>query len=396
MENPLKKAYEERAEAKKAEATVNPLAEMKEASENLYLKKPSVEFDLPEGTIIAEPIGGDLVGAIDFFQDTEDDIDAFEERAWKKGSGFKAPKHPMIEEYLEGIGMGFYLFAGESNMGKTAAMTSLLYDIGTCEENNCLALLITIDDTKDEVIPRIVAQDMHIPISAVGKPQRYQDEIEAGHPDSILYEEYLEKRKEGLDKLKANKDRFKVVDALKEQTKNLRYSEGIEAYIEKLMLYLKTVDPERKLIVGIDSLNDVSHLEKNYDPKERNEKTAKWAKGLAKKFDMPVFGTTHLRKVNGNRRPTTDDLKDTVEYHYESSVMFLVYNDVSKNKEAANVSYNNANREGLSPVIELDWAKNKNSSYKGRTYYYFVPEESRLSEAKQDAKRSFDAIVYEQ
>ena len=147
--------------------------------------------------------------------------------------------------------------------------------------------------------------------------------------------------------------------------------------------------------MGIDSLNDVQHMGKSLEAKERNEKTAKWSKGLAKRFDIPVFGTTHLRKLNGNRRPTTEDLKDTVEYQYESSVLFLVYNDVSKNKEAAGVFYTDTEIEGRRPIIELDWAKNKKSSYKGRTYSFFVPDQSRLQEVDAETKRSYDTIILE-
>jgi len=32
------------------------------------------------------------------------------------------------------------------------------------------------------------------------------------------------------------------------------------------------------------------------------------------------------------------------------------------------------------PVIELDWAKNKKSSYKGISYYHFTTEYSKLTE----------------
>lgn len=365
-------------------------------NENLFATKPQLNFEIQEGAIIEDAEDSDeLIGNIDFFKESDDDLDSFEERAWKKGAGYKLPNFPEVEERLEGLESGLYIFAGESNMGKTAAMMAMLYDVGMCEENNVLALLITIDDTKDEVLPRVIAAEQRIPISAVGKPSRYVEEINNGSPDTLKFEEYLEKRKKGIQLLKDKKNMFKVVDALKDETKNLRYAEGIEEYIRKLVLYLKAVDPERKLVVGIDSLNDVQHMGKSLEAKERNEKTAKWSKGLAKRFDIPVFGTTHLRKLNGNRRPTTEDLKDTVEYQYESSVLFLVYNDVSKNKEAAGVFYTDTEIEGRRPIIELDWAKNKKSSYKGRTYSFFVPDQSRLQEVDAETKRSYDTIILE-
>lgn len=72
----------------------------------------------------------------------------------------------------------------------------------------------------------------------------------------------------------------------------------------------------------------------------------------------------------------------------------MIHNDVSKNKNVANVFYQEPGDSTKLPVLEIDWAKNKKSSYKGRTYCTFTPEFSRAVECTEDQKLRFDAIVY--
>lgn len=337
-----------------------------------------------------------LVTMIDFFETTDDEIDTFDEEAWAKGEGYKIPGYPQMEEKLEGLESGLYLFAGESNGGKSALMMNLLYNIATCDDNNLFGIYFTLDDSRREVIPRIVAMEQQIPIGVVSKPQRFKNKIDNGEEGASVYQTFLDKRSVGMQNLKDVKDKFKIVDPNSEATKNLKYAEGIREYIQNVLIYLKANAPEKKIIVAIDALNDIRFKYKKISSTpELNSEIARFAKDLSVEFDIPVFGSTHLRKLNINRRPTLDDLKESTEYVYEASVVMLVHNDVSKNKEAANVYYNQKDVEGKRPVVETDWAKNKKSSFKGRTYNLFVPECSLLQEADKDTMKRFDTLVYE-
>lgn len=327
----------------------------------------------------------------DFFETTEAELEEFESYTWNKGEGYKIPSFPEIEKRLEGLEAGMYLFAGESNSGKSAAMMNLLFDIATHKDNNLFGVYYSLDDSKNEIIPRIVAMNEAIPIGVVSKPQRFQDMLDRGEENSSMYEEWLSKRSEGIQKLKELKNLFKIVDG-----NTIRSAEQLYDHIKKVRIYLKAFDPDCNMIVAIDALNDIRFASKNYKPgNELNSAIAKEVKEWSVEFDIPIFGSCHLRKLNGNRRPTVDDLKESSEYVYEASLVWLVHNDVSKNKESANVYYNRDGVEEKAPVLELDWAKNKKSSFKGRTYCYFVPEMSKLSECDKDAMKRFDALVYE-
>ena len=327
----------------------------------------------------------------DFAATTLEELDGLEARCWSRGTGYIAPHYPMINEKLEGLEAGFYIIAGESNSGKSALLTNLLHDYASHKENKLFGLYFSLDDSLDEIVPRIIAMNQQIPISAVSKPQRLQDKIDAAEEDALACQDLLDKRKAGIEELKENRFNFKVVDGRK-----IKNAEMMRSYIEKMQIYVKSIDPEMNLIVGIDSLNDVrfSSVRTSSD-KERNDMIAKTIKEWAVEFSIPIFGSAHIRKLNANRRPTLDDLKESVEYVYEASLTWLVYNDVSKNNQSANVYYHIEAQEEKQPVMELDWAKNKKSSYKGRTYCYFVPNQSRLLECSADDSRRFNALIYQ-
>lgn len=334
-----------------------------------------------------------------FFETSRNKITKFDERARSKGKGYKIPNYPTIEEKLEGLDSGLFLFAGESNSGKSAAMMNIMKDICSYEENNLFGIYYSLDDTSDEIIPRLIAMEQCIPIGVAAKPMRYQEMInEATTMDDnlALYTDYLNKRKIGMDKLYSEADKILVEDSNKIKT-----SSDIENHIKLVKTFLKTYYTEHgdvekaekmNVIIAIDALNDIKLDPKVYGrvaKDETSEEIAKFAKNLSVKFDIPVFASCHLRKLNGNRRPTLDDLREANTLVYEASVIWLVYNDVSKNKSAAKVFWND-NKE-VAPILEMDWAKNKKSSYKGRTFNLFRPNWSQIKECSKN-----DMIRYEQ
>lgn len=326
----------------------------------------------------------------------------FNEIAWNKKSGYKLPHFPFMQKKLEGLDEGLYLFAAESNAGKTALMTNVLYDACTCEENHLVGLYFSLDDSKQLVIPRIISMIQSIPISASAKPYTYQELYET-LPDSdtnkALYKSYLDKREAGINKLINNANRFQVRD----NNDSITSAEDIYRYIQQMVTYVKGMyGDDYNLIVAIDALDDIRFKnEKFQSDTDRHKLIAKTCKDWATEFHIPVFGSRHLNKIRMDRKPCLDDLKDTSEYVYEATLVFLLYNEVGKKGQSANVYYTRADQQGLpenqrekQPVIEVAWAKNKASSYKGKSYCYFVPEFSKMIEVNEQDKVKFDSISY--
>jgi replicative DNA helicase len=156
------------------------------------------------------------------------------------------------------------------------------------------------------------------------------------------------------------------------------------------------MDEEANIVVAVDGLKDINFTDLKLTENEKVDTASRFLKDISVELDIIVMSTMHLRKLNGNRRPTTEDLKDSNRLEYEADVIFLVYNDVSRNKEAAKI-YSRTGDENApkQPILELDWAKNKISSYKGRTFCYFSPEYSKSIECDEDDARRFNALVYQ-
>lgn len=337
----------------------------------------------------------------DFFKTGLKTYEEFEERARKKGNGYSSPGFPEIEKHLEGWESGMYLFSGESNSGKSAAMMNIMKDLCSLDSNNLFGVYYSLDDTKHEIIPRIIAMEQCIPISVASKPKRYEDmlqDTESMNDDFALIAEQLEKRKQGLEKLRSETNKFLIEDA--EKIKN---STDIKNHIKMVKTFLKTYYTEQgniekadkmNVIIAIDALNDIKLDPKVYGrvkKDEQSEEVAKFVKDLSTEFDIIVLASTHLRKLNGNRRPTLDDLREANTLVYEASVVWLVYNDVSKNKQGAKVYWTD-NKE-VAPILEMDWAKNKKSSYKGRTFNLFRPGWSQIKECSKQAMDSFEQTI---
>lgn len=328
----------------------------------------------------------------DFFATSRNDYDNFNDRAWNKGDGYAIPGYPEMEEKLEGLESGLYIFAGESNSGKSALMMNLLKKICSCRDNKLYGVYYSLDDSKNEIIPRIIAMEQQIPIAVASKPQRFKNMIEQCDDDSItLYEEQLEKREAGLQKLREEADVFKVEDTTK-----IKNQEDLLKHIIKVQTFVKSIDPEMNIIIAIDSIKDIKLNFSTNSDNAKSEWIATFVKDIAVDLDIVIFASCHLRKLNGNRRPTVDDLKDANTLLYEASVVWLVYNDVSKNKGGAKVFWADELAEDkLGAVIEIDWSKNKKSAFKGRTFAKFRPYYSLCMECKKEENKRFDQIIYQ-
>lgn len=334
----------------------------------------------------------------DYYSLAQDIYDKFDERAHKKGHGYSCPDFPVFNQKLEGLEEGLYVFAGESNSGKTAIMTNIMWAFCKNKSNKLFGIYYSLDDNTDEVIPRLIAMNQRIPIAVGSKPKRYEDFIEANKDNSddyiasqvLQYQEYLDKRAKGLQELREANKEFLILDREKIQD-----FDQLLDHAKKVQMFVKARDPENNIIIAIDSLADLTIKKSFSSDKERVDYVSMKIKQAANcDLKIPIFTSYHVRKLNRDGRPTLDDIKESSRIVYEASLAFLVFNDVSKNKQNASVYYSGADSQEKKPIIELDWAKNKKSSFKGRTYHFFTPDFSNVKECDKDSMTRYDAIVY--
>ena len=317
-------------------------------------------------------------------------IRRFQQKARSRGTGYHCPSFPMFDEAMEGLQSGLYMFAGESNGGKSAYVLSLLWDFMAHEPNNLYLVFFTLDDTADDIIPRIISMNQDIPISVTSKPVMYENKCDVGDSRTALYEDWLKKSNDGLDGLIELGEKFTLLDGT-----DISCGEEILEKCKDIKALIRMEDRDANIIVAIDSLMDIEWRDKSFkSDKELNDYTAKQIKKWAVEIlDCPIFGTLHLRKIEQNRRPTIADVKESGRYAYEASFLGLIHNDVSRNKNSATICVRDE-EDNITPVIELNWAKNKVSSFKGMTYQTFVTNHSFVKECPREIADRFNKLIY--
>lgn len=317
-------------------------------------------------------------------------IRAIEARNWQTGEGYQAPHFPLFTQKLEGLESGLYVFAGESNSGKTGVMINIFWDLVLHPSNKLYGVYFSLDDAKTEIYPRIIAMQQMIPIGSVKKPKVYQDKATQDPIQYSHYLDYLDRRQVGFDQLIEQAPHVGIFDNSSPE-EGCSNEQEMYAQIKKIQEAVKKQDPDANIIVVIDAIDDIRL---KTEVPDRAEEIAKIVKSWAVELDIPIFGSKHLKKINGNRRPILDDLRDSNTLIYESSVVFLIFNDVSKNKQQAKIFYLSEDGETKQPIIEMDWAKNKKSSYKGITFAHFIPDFSKASECSEAQGKHYESSMY--
>jgi replicative DNA helicase len=304
-------------------------------------------------------------------------IASIDQYSWNRDArGGLTSGFPLFDEAIEGgIQPGLYLFAAQANVGKSAMLLQLGQQIADLNDNVHVAYH-SLDDSANELAPRYIACKQQITISQAKNPAKYADQ-----PD------ILEKRNEGIKHLYRNAHKFSIWDS----------NDGTSVeIIEKRIKDMKMHFPEgTKLVIMIDSIYDLTVESKQLQEKALYEYVAKTVKDWCTAYDIAVLCTAHLRKLNGGRRPMTDDLKENNRLEYEANFIALLYNEVGIKEEGAQIYWLSEDSETKMPVIEMKVGKNKFGSFKGTRFYEFIPNMSHLIEAPIEDCRRYAALIYQ-
>lgn len=308
-------------------------------------------------------------------------LEEINNRCWTKGDGFKAPHYPQMTEYTGGWDDGLYFVAGAANTGKSAEMMNIVHDLVTHEANNMFALYFSLDDSLNETVPRMIAMEQKVAIDVIKKPKKYDTD-----------DKLMSKRQRGFESLKDATRNLMLFD-----NGECPFIEDIESKIKEFKILLAEQDrPDAKFIIVIDAFDDLDSRDVKFrDDNSKSAHISKWVKDLTKEYDCIVFCTKHLRKLNGYRRPTVDDIKDSGTLVYEANLILLCYNEVGLKDEKADIYYNRSGVTAKQPIIEVHFAKNKLTSFKGRVFTRFIPDFSHVEECSIDECRQYNTLVFQ-
>lgn len=314
-------------------------------------------------------------------------IKAMDAYSWKRGKmggldwGFDQLNHA-----FEGLNPGVHLVAAQSNVGKSGFMMQIAQQVSYKNQivtvdrpRKAFCLYFSLDDNTNELLPRFIAIDQKIPINVVRSPEKHKDDIER-----------MKKREEGVIKLDALVDYFALYDS--NDGTSVEY---IEETIERYSFELSLIDETYQLVVFIDNFHDVSVSSINFgaDGGGKYDYIADKLSILATKFDCPIICSAELRKLNGNRRPVLDDIRESTKIGYEAKAVLMCYNEVGLRGQQAQVFFRSPNSEENQPVFEVSIRKNKYTSFKGRIFYEFFPEMSYFREVSTLGAQRYNQLV---
>lgn len=306
-------------------------------------------------------------------------LDKFETNAWQsKNIGLKSGYDCVDKAFDGGIYPGFILIAGDSNLGKSAFITNLAWNIATLNKN-AYVMDFSLDDAMPDKLARVAASSGRLIINCVKTPLNYQN-----------YPMMLIRRKRAILGIRNHVDTYRAYDATFST-----YIEDIEKEIEDKLIYFDSHGIDKRLVVFIDNFHDLNIASTNpKSDKEKYDTLAQWCSDLAIKHDISIICSAELKKLNGNRRPILDDIRESVKIKYEAKAVLLVYNEVHYKGEGADVYFMKQNVPFKQPVFEAHFAKNKFGTYKGRNFFEFYPEMALIKECDPNAQRTYQQIVF--
>lgn len=314
-------------------------------------------------------------------------VDDFRDWSWSNGSllgpsmGDWAPR---LEDLLSGWQPGLILIGAEAHSGKSCWMVKGLYELCLANPNDTVGVYLSLDDTMEETMKRIVSLHTRIDFNDISRPRHTIAQ------DKDLLEEY----EEALGDLKGIPNII-----LRDAT----YGRSLR-YLKNFFESLRTKHPDKRLVVFCDSLAKItpdveqsSDEDSSFAGKNWKAYLASELKYLTTKYKICLVTPTDLRKINGMRRPTRDDLKDAAELAYEAQVILLMYNDLKRQRDNA-MLYWHANDDPSNPkesILEVIPDKNKFTGRTGTIRYRMLGPISDFWELSKAEDESWDNAVAE-
>jgi hypothetical protein len=215
----------------------------------------------------------------------------------------------------------------------------------------------TLDDLARKRITQYAANLSRIPmnqIDFINQADPVEDELRIAG-----YEMALEEIREWMFS-----GRLKIFQRTMADRKGGRMLPCRIEFIRSAMAAIRSKCPDKKIVLGLDALNNVIVDPAITDEYVTAKLIADQLEEILTEFEVLFVGTGHLRKNDG-RRPGLDDLKGNNFLAYDLKVAIGIYNDVKVHRDAAAVYWRDAEdlEEIRRPIIEGHVLKSKVSDF---------------------------------
>ena len=281
-------------------------------------------------------------------------------QGWKTGYEF-------LDSSISGIPKedAMITFAGDANVGKTGFMFELALRLAKYNEN-IMVLFMSIDDSRQQAIARLVALESGLKINQVSHP------IQNTSSDEDIIK--LDKGWAFVRKL-VEEGRFSIKDNSHGNT--LDFAEG-------WIRWARDNNPNKEICFFLDNFHKLGD-ERGKEERIRFKHCSARIHAMKNKLHFTAICTMELRKfigTGGAQRPSLQDISESKQMEYDNNLIGMVYSDVHARRDGAKVFWQDASsgEQIKKPVFEIDIQKNKISEYKGTLYFKFSPEYSKFHE----------------
>lgn len=308
-----------------------------------------------------------------------DTLDSFETNAWKaKNVGVKTGFDCIDKAFEGGLFPGFIIVGGDSNVGKSAFLTQLAWNVAQ-NNQDVYVMDFSLDDAMPDKLARVAACSGQLIINAVKTPLNYMN-----------YPLMLIRRKNAILNLRNHVDKYRAYDSTFST-----FVEDIEKEIEEKLVFFDANNIDKKLVVCIDNFHDLNIASQpGLQDKSKFDYLAQWCADISIKHNIILVCSAELKKLNGNRRPALDDLRESVKIKYEAKAILLVYNEVHYKGDSSDIFFMKSGTPFKQPVFEVHFAKNKFGTYKGRAFYEFYPEMAYMKECSPQAQKTYSQVIF--
>ena len=260
-------------------------------------------------------------------------------------------------------------FAGDANTGKTGLMFNLAYRLAK-NNDDVLVLFMSIDDSRQQALPRLVAIAAGLEIRQVTHPSEHlstdedKKKLEAGWKEIMSF----------IDDKK-----FSIKDVSQGTTLN---------FAESWIRWNQDKYPDRRVIFFLDNFHKLSD-EYHKDERVRFKHASARIHQMKNKLHISAICTMETRKFIGtsnSKRPQLADIAESKQMEFDNNMIGMIYNDMHARRQGADVVWMEEKGGQLvkKPIVEVDIQKNKITDFKGTLFYKFSPEHSVFYECKED------------
>jgi DNA primase catalytic core len=345
-----------------------------EKDPDAYIRKHGVEafLALPHKTLDS-PVKVEL-------SKFPEQITTFDDLAWEsKEHGYKS-LWPYFEEQLDGFKRGLWLVGGLSNIGKTHFLVNWMKGLAISNPD-LHVLFFSIDDNMPKIIPRLMASEAMLPINMMSDPNKHIVSRYEDQPD--IQQELLNRRNMALASIyDLAKKNFTVKDDSEGNTLE---------FMEKTISLYKQITG-KPLAVFIDNFHKI-RAKGFRNPLEKFTFLSEEIKRITNQYDLLVGATVELRKLNHKGRPSLDDIKESADIVYDADMVLMLHNDLHSKGDNSRMQFTHRGSDKPYPILEVDVAKNKLSSFKGRNFFRLYPEWAKVTECDQPEREMYAQIL---